>query len=120
MNELHLIADWFDLLKIPPEKANCIWCLGGFEIGFDRRQITLEEYRRILSEGNAPFVQAPHNPENLVGYHSTEAGAVQVRVNRALEPKNPAALDPGFYDPDGVWTPPKRDSFTRPTPEEEE
>ena len=115
MNTLHIIADWFDEIDIPPETANCVWLLACPEITFDRKNLSDTQYQRILTGGKRAFAQADHNLENLVGYHTTETNALQIRVNNCL------TLDPNYkyralhIDPTGVWINPTTEF---PTPNE--
>ena len=107
MNTLHLIADWFSKIDLPPEKANCVWLIGFPEVTFERKNLSLSQYTRIITEGNSTFKQTEHNPENLVGYHPLPVNSVMVRVNNCLVRDQVSPHRVLYTDPSGVWENPK-------------
>lgn len=117
MNTLHLIADWFDELNLDPQQANCVWLWLALypEVTFERKNLSLSEYKRVLTQGGSKFRQAQHNPENLVGYYPTEAGSLQIRINNCLVRDNASKYREIFVDPDRVWICEQTDT---PTPDQ--
>jgi hypothetical protein len=108
MNTLHLIADWLSELDIPPEKANCVWLIGFPEITFDRKNLTLPQYTKLILRGNSTFKQTEHNPENLVGYHPLPVNSIMVRVNNCLERDQVSPHRVLYTDSTGIWENPTR------------